>query len=279
MSDAIIAIDKAIEKTKGDIPVAYVGGIPTILLNDPNTTIHPNAKHVTTSSPKIEDLRTNGTPRDIDILYLSNTKQEIEAFFSRFNKEIHKPEYPRVPSVSISAYETEVKKRAYIQLVAQMSKSDSKVTFSVGDVKEVISAVTFEDLWTVQYQERKLTILHPVAHAHLYRIRSVAGLRQKDKEKIGILDGKLRDSIPKEAFEDFSPLLQLEQRLQTDLSIMGILKAQRLDRLGLLLSKKLMQTVEARPSIMTFLQSDSPLIKSAVRRAIRSSTKNFKEVK
>ena len=278
VSDSLLMLDEAIQTSKGDVKYAYVGGVITDLLNDPDTTIDVKHQQIKAADAPIKRLRENGTPRDVDIFYFTDNRKAIEEFHHRLSDEILDVRHDRTPLISISSYEKEVKKRAIIQLVSQSSKEGSTVKYSVGDIYEAIDEAVIEDLWTMQYRGKELPVFHPVAHMYMYHVRSVAGIRVKDHEKVSVLDGKLRECLPHEEFEQFSPLLDLERRLSTELSLRGIIKSRALNRAGLLVGKKLMERIEKTPSLMNFLQRDSPLIKSAVHRVIKGSRNNFREV-
>lgn len=276
LKEEIKILNEVVSDARNDLTVVYVGGVPTDLLNAPDIQFDIPQKRVHTEEGHIAAKRKDGTNRDIDLLCLSDKKDQVEEFrravATRIGSVTNSDEFPQV---SITAYADKVRRAAFFQLISQVSKDDEGIHLSIGSIDEVIDPALFEDAWTIDYNSLELPILHPVAHAYNYRIRSIAGLRSKDAEKVTQLEATLHKHMDESIFEDFSPFLRLERNIRSELSLRRAIEIRSLHRATLSLGKLAMRSLESNPALLSSMQKQSRVLSALVHAVMLHSSGNF----
>ena len=192
------------------------------------------------------------------------------------NADLEASDYLAIkPKVSVSGYEKAVKYDSYFQLVSQSSKRNDTVHLSVGPIEEVMDVAEAEELWTLVYGDVALPILHPVAHVGNYRVRSIAGLRPKDTDKVIALEEKLRGAIPSDEWERFGAFTKLEDRLNKELRIREALQLRDPQIVSLSFAKIALRYFESNELLTKYAQSESSLMHKLAVLAVRHSRASY----
>lgn len=262
---------------KEDMGMVYVGGLPTDFLLSPGATIDLDHKIVNVEGDVTAPLfRSNGTLRDIDLVCFTDDVAVLRRLNDTIrNTLLESGRLDEIPKISISGYEKDIRSNSYLQLVSQISRKDNQTHLSLGPIHEAIEASVFEESWTILHNELALPIHHPIIHMSNYRIRSLAGLRPKDKEKINRLETKLRTSFSDMEWEKFSGFLAFEERISQDIQIREALEQRSLQKFSLAIAKIALRQFETNSFLTKHAQDETTLIHRLAKRAVHHSRNSF----
>jgi hypothetical protein len=255
----------------------YVGGLPTdLLLADRIYTSQVDKTIEVDDRTQVPLLRPNRTLRDIDIMCFSDDKNFVTELHHKLHTQLSGADSGiRAGKVSVSGYEKAIRTHSYLQLVSQVSKREEEVQLSIGPIAESLSASTFEERWTIKYRSMHIPIHHPIAHMYNYRVRSLAGLRPKDSEKVLRLEQRLRKIFSEDQWEPFSPYGVFEARVDRELRFLEALRCRKLQNLSMSIAQIALRHFEASPTLTRYAQQDSGPLHILASKAVRMSRKSF----
>ena len=182
-----------------------VGGVVSNILADSETS-YDLAHRLVQPRPNLElsNYRTDGTIRDLDILILSPLSSSHLKYLEKVVLE--SVEGLLIPSV-FALKEHEQKRNALkanlLDWVSRRTIDENGVLrYELFPLSQEVSRESYEP-WHFQTKNslRPVPILHPVAHLAAYRIRSISGLRAKDKQKVELMELNIKNNAP-ELFEN-----------------------------------------------------------------------------
>ena len=250
-------------------PYVSVGGLATAILLNPGTTFDLRHRLVRADQASFLPMqRLNGTPRDNDFFLFTAAPGATEQAF-RQASEVMRREHPEFqPELSISAYEQPVKALPWIQLISRKVMEGNERYLQVGHVLEEIPVGVQEEPWRICFRDETLPMHHPILHLHNYVIRSIAGLRPKDADKVGKLSARLADTMPAVEWSRFSSWKRFESRVRDEVTLSQAMSKVSLRRLSLALSKLGVAAAE-RSELLVWL-SQQPNGRRAITRLLRS---------
>lgn len=179
------------------IPFFVLGGIMTAALRDERTIIDFDEKHVT--APKdvaIPTRRKNGTRRDIDILIADVLAKDIGKGIASDVTEAIDNEL----DVSVFGLDDHEEVQQKSRITRQATEWLSRRTIDENGVHryelfplaQAVESASYEP-WILSYNSdsQGVSVLHPVGHALAYRMRSISGVRPKDKQKLADMEGHI----------------------------------------------------------------------------------------
>ena len=186
-----------IEQVPDDTPFFVLGGIMTAALRDERTVIDFDGRQVV--APKevaIPNRRKNGTRRDIDILIADTIERTTGRSVSGVASEAIDNEL----DVSVFGLDRHEDLRAKSRLMRQATEwlssrtvdDDGVHRYELFPLSQEVKSASYTP-WKLKYNSSSegVSVLHPVGHALAYRMRSISGVRAKDKEKLSEMEHRL----------------------------------------------------------------------------------------
>ena len=166
-----------------------IGGVGTVALINPDTTIDVDRKEVVApSSLFLSNRREGGTLRDLDILVLSSDPNKIHRINSIVSDTVGDKLEPSVSNIKPEkALQQQLRKP--LGMTAIKSFLSYRYEYKGNIVKALFPfavpiAPESLETWTLKVKDMKIPIPNPAMSISSYLNRSVIGLRPKDREKV-----------------------------------------------------------------------------------------------
>ncbi len=180
-------------------PYYVLGGIPSKALCDPDTWIDTDKHQVLASEQSDPSIfRDKGSRRDVDI-FLGGVHEKIfnyqvkNAVSKLIGKQL------KVSVSSFSARETTETNGQFrfglMDWIADRTiDEDGVYRYELHPLEVAVDPSSYEPWELVTPQGSALSIFHPIGHVLAYRMRSVSGLRHKDREKVPEMEENVFES-------------------------------------------------------------------------------------
>lgn len=214
--EAITELDAVMERhLHGAVPHFVVGGIVTAALRHPGTVMRPVERRIIAAeAADLSTTRPNGTRRDVDVLIggivpgsvMSRTRVDLESVTH------HQLE---ASVFAFDPYQSHIHDRSG-WISRRLQQSNKTVSYQLGPVVQRVQPESYQP-WTLELPREmgEVSVLHPVGHLAAYAIRSVSGLREKDRTKFEQMRANiLQHTALKEALHD-GPFKEWKQFAET----------------------------------------------------------------
>lgn len=270
--DNLLEATPVVHEVFDDTPFDYavVGGLVTdALLSDGAVIDAANKSVYIDEETHISTIRPNGTMKDLDMLAFTRDTVAVRESLQQMRRALV-DQFP-LTSISLSGYDTEHADRAPQFVTRTVVEGDDTLALSLGALRQSIPRTDLEESWQLYFRDSTMAILHPGAHLMSYKIRSVTGIRPKDREKVGRLEGVVRESIPEEAMRQFDTWEQFAASIESHYSFLAGIQNPTAHRLLMSLGRAGLGMVERSPRLVAWAQADASLAAKAARAVLMRS--------
>jgi len=216
--NAIANLDEALHEALPEHPYFVVGGIATAAYRHEQTIFDAASRMAVV--PPVADMgvrRSNHTLRDVDVL-VGGMVDPVRAQRAKQAAERVISGRLEVSLFGFEPYEDNVSRRLE-PLSHRLQNRAGECFYKMGAVVQKVPSATYEQPWRLVLPSGKaVNALHPVGHALAYEVRSVGGLRGKDREKhtamTKIVSRQLGETALAEAEAQFASWRQFAQNLE-----------------------------------------------------------------
>lgn len=216
--NAIVDLDDALQEALPDYPYFVVGGIATAAYRHEQTIFDTTTRTaVVPPDANMGTRRQNHTLRDVDVL-VGGILDPAQAQHAKQAAEHAIGGRLEVSLFGFESYESNISRRLE-PLSHRLQNRAGECFYKMGAVVQKVPSETYEQPWRLMLPSGKtVNALHPVGHALAYEVRSVGGLRGKDREKhtamTQIVSKQLGETALAEAETQFAAWRQFAQSLE-----------------------------------------------------------------
>ncbi len=170
-----------------------VGGLAAVALTELETEFDP-ASHTIVAAPKLSlpTERPNGTRRDLDVLVLSPDIERVAA--ARRVVAAKAAGQLAISAFGIDRHEAYLARRwrgLREWLSARTIDEQGQHHYVLGPVIQPVQTASYTPWSLITPDGEPLQVMHPAAQALCYRVRSISGVRVKDKPKLAQMEERI----------------------------------------------------------------------------------------